>query len=216
MSVHTYLDGMPLKEGIVQNNGKTRLVWEKQSAGFNLFRFVDRDGNKISIKDDADYLILFMQLAENLFLNTKDRSMSFLGGASIKGEMLYLKPYQESERKQYPYSQVALGEAIDQLPDADRPDSLNFFAEMTYQSHETPGFEKEAQKVAKVLKGETQQDWLTILDRKYDFLKTDLYVYHLVKLYSWGFQAVTAPDSADPKYSLVRPVKPKPRGAPRK
>lgn len=213
MSFQNILDKLELPSGISVKVGKPSLTWEKQSVGYDIFAFHGSDNKPVEIGDDADYLKLFMAVSEQIFRTTGEKNNTYLCACSLGGEKLFVKTYEESEKEQFKYSYIAISNGMKKLPGKDRPLQLNFFAELTYEDVDKPTFEKESQKVAKILKGENQDDWQVIVDNKFNFLKTDMYIFTLLKLYSWGFQAVKPGDEIDSKQSMVRPVKPKPRGA---
>ena len=189
------------------------MTWQKESAGFDIFSFENNHSKPVAIQDDADYLKLFMQVAEKIYREKKDKTTTFLCACTMGGGRLLIKPFENSEREQFKYSYIALANSLKQMQEADRPQQLNFFSEISFEDSNTPQFEKEAQKVAKMLNGENKDDWMVIAENKYNFLKTDMYVFSLLKLYSWGFQIVKSDETPDPKFSMVRPVKPKSRGA---
>ncbi len=216
MSFKDTLDKLELPADVAQLIGKTTLVWQKHSAGFDFFSFVNKESKPVFIGDDADYLMLFMQVAERIFLKKKDKTTVFLCICSADGEALLIKPFEDLEKEKFKYSYIAISQAMKQIPDDDRPAQLSFFSEISFQNVNNRRFEKESQKVAKMLKGENKDDWMVIQENNYDFLKTDMYVFHLLRLHSWGFQAVKPGDEIDSRKSMVRPIKPKPRGVIRK
>lgn len=207
------LNKMELASDITPVSASLTMNWQKEAAGFDVFNFLNQDEKPVKILDDADYLKLYMQIAERLFQNTKDKSSTYLISTSLGGDYLYLKIFTDEEREKYKYAYIALNNAIKALPEDLQPKQLNFFAEVTYEDSSSDKFEKESAKVAKILKGENREDWQVVADNCYDFLKTDLYVFTLFKLHSWGFQIVKPGDETDSKFSMVRPIRPKPRGA---
>lgn len=213
MSFQNILDKLELPSDVSNKVSKPSLNWEKHLAGYDIFTFHNNDNKPVEIDDDADYLKLFMVVAEQIFRVTKDKSKTYLCACGLGGEKLFVKVYEESEKEQFKYSYIALSNSMKKLPESDQPMQLNFFAELTFEDVDNPNFEKESQKVAKILKGENHDDWQGIVENKYNFLKTDMYIFTLLRLYSWGFQAIKPGDEIDPKQSMVRPVKPKPRGA---
>ncbi len=213
MNFQNLLDKLELPPGISEKVNRLSLTWEKQSAGYDIFSFFNNDNKPVSIGDDADYLKLFMAVGERIFQKTKEKNNIYLCACGLGGEKLYVKTYQDAEKERFKYSYIAISNSLKKLPEKDRPIQLNFFAELTFEDVSNPGFEKESQKVAKILKGENKEDWQDIVENKHNFLKTDMYIFTLLKLYSWGFQAVTTDETVKPKQSLVRPIKPKPRGA---
>ncbi len=62
---------------------------------------------------------------------------------------------------------------------------------------------------------EVKGAWDSLIDEKPDFLKADLYVFQLFKLYSWGFKTVNRNGESDTDFHFVRAIRPQPRGASR-
>lgn len=213
MNFQNILDKLELPSDISEKVTNPSLSWEKQSAGYDIFTFHNSDNKPVTIGDDADYLKLFMAVAKRIFQKTREKNDTYLCACGLGGEQLFVKKYEEPEKEQFKYSYIAISNSLKKLPEKDQPLQLNFFAELTFQDADDPGFEKESQKVAKILKGENKDDWQVIVENKFNFLKTDMYIFTLLRLYSWGFQAIKPGDEIDPKQSMVRPVKPKPRGA---
>ena len=213
MNFQNVLDKLALPSDIAEKVNNPILNWVKQSVGYDIFTFLNSDKKPVAIGDDADYLQLFMAVAEQIFRETGEKNDTYLCACGLGGEQLFVKKYEEAEKEKFKYSYIAISNSLKKLPEKDQPIQVNFFAELTFQDVNNPGFEKESQKVAKILKGENHEDWQVIVENKFNFLKTDMYIFTLLRLYSWGFQAVKPGDEIDDKQSMVRPVKPKPRGA---
>ena len=101
-----------------------------------------------------------------------------------------------------------------------RPDQLtgsfSFFAEVSLVDASEDGFEQQARKALRVMEDDNKEAWQRIIDTKQNFLKTDLYVFNLDKLYSWGFQPIGNDGKLESNTYLVRQKAPVPRGAMRR
>lgn len=209
-----YLHNLSPDSSITERWDNFKLKWSDQTAGFDIFDLTDRNGHKIAIGDDADYLHLFMAVAEQVYKSGSDLK-PLIVASDAGGKHLFVKYYTREDKEQFKYAYVALGNAVNQLPESAINGQLSFFAEISLASAAEAGFEKEARKAARSMSGDIKQVWESLLERKLDFLKTDLYVFQLLKLYSWGFQIVKPGGDVDSDYQFVRADRPKPRGASR-
>lgn len=210
------LHQLELKNEVTTSLGKLTLSWEKESSGFHLFHYKNQREEQVDIKDDADYLLLFMQVAEAIYSTKQDPTDRFLIASSVGGKKLYLKQYTKVEQENYKWAYIALNASVKALQGDDHPGQVGFYCEVSYESTQEERFEKESKKVAKILKGDNRDDWLKLVENGTDFIKTDVYVLALQKLHSWGFQAIDANGKTETHQTLVRPIRPIPRGAIRK
>lgn len=211
MSFKENLDQLDLNSKIARPFGNLKLIWQKQSESFDQFKFENANGSLIKISGDADYLLLFMQVAETIYQNVSSAFGRYIFACDTTGETLLVKPYDREQEDRYAF--VALNKALKQLSEEDHPGDIGFYCEVSLEKTSDEKSAKESQKVAKILKGENREDWVALCEQKQDFIKTDIYVLALQKLHSWGFQAILDNGEIGPKQSLVRPIKPLARGA---
>lgn len=204
------LDQLTLPENLSSKWQRFTLKWVEHSAGFEVFNLTTPGGHRLSIGDDADYLHFFMAIANGVY-QSGNAFQPLLIASDTGGNRLLVKYYTEEEKQTYKYAYIALGNAVKQLPESTINDQISFFAEINLEQASVDGFEKEAVKAARTMSGDVKEAWLSIIDQRLDFLKTDLYVFQILKLYSWGFQIV---DSLA-EYQFVRAKRPQPRGASR-
>lgn len=183
--------------------------------GFGIYDFA-RGNTKVSVGDDADYLKIFMTMAAQLTYLRQLSTEPLLVAADLDGHRLFTRIFTASEREKFRYAYVAFGAAVKQLPDSEMNETISFFAEISLEDASKENFEKEAIKVARSLSGQTREAWDRIIDQKLDFLKTDLYAFHVLKLYSWGFRIIEPDNQLSTENHMVRPKPRKPRGASRK
>lgn len=208
------LDDLSITETISSRVNRFRLKWISAGAGFDIFRIQDVRGGKTSLGDDADYLHLFMIMAERV-LQHDPVFKPLLIASDAGGNHLFLKYFTPAERVAYRYAYIALGQAAKQLPEDEGYGQLSFFAEITLENTDGEGFEKEARKAARTMSEDVRNAWNSVIENKNDFLKTDLYIFHLLKLYSWGFQIITPGSDTPATCHFVRAERPKPRGSSR-
>ena len=213
MSFKETIDQLDLHEQIAPQFGHLKLVWLKQSQSFDIFGFQNANGTLIKIGDDADYLRLFMQVAASIYDGHKQVLNRYIVAANVGGEKLYVKTFSEQEQQDVKYAYVALNKALKALPPEDQTVDVGFYSEISLEDVKDERFAKESKKVAKILKGENQEDWVAMCEQQLNFVKTDVYVLALQKLHSWGFQAIKAEGELQAKQSLVRPIRLMPRGA---
>jgi len=216
MEIQETLDKLSFSDGISASVSNFNLVWSEEIDGFQIFDIQDPNGKNVAIGDDADYLQIFMIMS--------DRILNYQGGAfeplviasDAVGKRIFVRLFTQSEKEEFKYAHVALGHAAKKLPLTAINGSLGFFGEIALESGSKEGFEKEAQKVTRTLIVEVKQTWEKVVVEKMDFLKTDLYVFHLLKLYSWGFQVINQNGKLSSEFNFVRPQPGKPRGASRR
>ncbi len=207
------LDNLLLSADLSSQSSAFKLSWAEQIAGFDIFDLTDRTGRKISIGDDADYLQLYMVMSEQVFRKRREKFEPLVIASDSGNNRLFVRYYTEAEHQEFKYAYVATGHAAKQLPDSSFTGKFSFFGEITLEKAAKEGFEKEARKTARTLKGDIKQAWEDLIEQKADFLKTDLYVFQLLKLYSWGFIVSDTGGSSGSDFHFVRPQAPKPRGA---
>jgi len=215
MSSLEQLHKLEIETDVSPGLGNLSLIWEKKLEGIDIFHFQNRDKKPVNIPDDADYLLMFCQLAEQIFKDVTSRDTVFQSACSLGGAKLYLKVYTPEEKERFRYESIALSSALNKLPKTDYPGRISFSGTLSYIETNNEAFKKEAGKVANILKEKNKDDWMLITENKYDFIKTNVYVLDLQKLHSWGFQAVKPGGEIESGKSLVRPILPKPRGATR-
>jgi hypothetical protein len=216
MTKYENLDGLAVRDDIVNQRSIPQLRFIKQDAGFDIYQFVDREGKEFAIGDDADYLKLFMQIAETIFREAGTSFSTHLIASDMGGKHLFHREFSGKEKEEFKYAHVSLLHASKQLSEDTRPETFSFFGELNLVDASEELFEKESKKTARILSGETRENWLEIAEKRCNFLKTDVYVFSLLKLFSWGFQAIDANGNVREEQNLVRPKRPKPRGASRK
>jgi len=207
------LDDLLLSADLSSQSSAFKLSWTEQIAGFDIFDLTDRKGKQISIGDEADYLQLFMVMSEQVFRHRGEQFEPFVIANDSGNNRLFVRYYTEAEHQEFKYANVAMGHAAKQLPESSFTGKFSFFGEITLEKTKKEGFEKEARKTARTLKDGTKQSWEELIEQKADFLKTDLYVFQLLKLYSWGFIVPPTGGSAGSDFHFVRPQARKPRGA---
>jgi len=190
------------------------LKWADQRAGFAIFDLMGTSGGKISIGDDADYLHLFMIMADRIH-QSKKMSEPLLIAADSGGNRVLVRRYSAEEQAASKYAYIALGNTVKQLPETAINGTISFFAVVTLETAGREGFEREARKAARSMPGDVRKAWEAIIEQRLDFLKTDLYVFQMLRLFSWGFRAIGQEPSTDTTYCFVRPKRPQPRGASR-
>ncbi len=210
------LDKLNVRDGIVNNRQHPSLNLQAREAGFEIYNFLSQDGKPYSLGDDADYLKLFMQMAESIYLNNGTFLGTCLVASDMGGSRLFVKEFTDQEKEEFKYAHVCLLSTMKRLSDENRPETFSFFGELNLVDSKEEKFERESRKTARVLSGEERENWLEIIDKRYQFLKTDVYVYSLLKLFSWGFQVIESEGNVREEQNLVRPNRPKPRGASRK
>jgi hypothetical protein len=210
------LNGLMLGNDIIQHQNILHLNFLKQDTGFDIFKFVDQQERPLAIGDEADYLKLYMQIAVGILRETGTCFKTYLVAADIGGHHLFLKEFTEKEKEEYKYAHVALLHAFKQLSEDLKPETFSFFGELNLVDASEEKFEKESQKTARILSGKIRENWQEIAEKRCLFLKTDVYVYSLLKLFSWGFQAIDANGEIREDQNLVRPKRPTPRGTSRK
>jgi len=188
----------------------------EQAEGFEIYTFRNKNQEEIQLGDEADFLNLFADIAANIYTKDPERFSSFLVATDIGGKRLYRIEYSDENCLQYKWSTVFLRQFQMTLRPDQLAGSLGFFAEVSLVNALDEKFDKEAPKVARILKDENKQAWQKIMNAKTNFLKTDLYVFQFEKLYSWGFQPVLANGELGSEKFLVRPEPIPPRGAVRR
>ncbi len=216
MEIQKPLDKLSFSDGISTNINKFNLMWLEENAGFHIFDFQDPNGNNVAIGDDADYLQIFMTMSDKILTHQNGNFEPLVIASDAGGKRLFVRLFTESEKQEFKYAYIALGQAAKNLPQNTINGSFGFYSEVTLESASKVGFEKEAKKVARTLKDEIKQTWEKVAEEKADFLKTDLYVFHILKLYSWGFQVINQNGKLSSEYNFVRPQPGKPRGASRR
>ncbi len=208
------LDNLSLSSDISSLSDSFKLSWADQIAGFDIFDLKDMDNRKISIGDDADYLHLFMIMSEEV-LKAGGDFLPLLIASDSGGNRIFVRYFTAADKKAFKYAYIALGNAANQLPESAINGKLGFFAEITLEEASGDAFEKEARKAARVMDDDVRQVWESLIDQKDTFLKTDLYVFHILKLYSWGFKAIGGNQTSSSAYHFVRAQRPKARGTSR-
>ena len=187
-----------------------------EEDGLTIYSVVNGHQEEIQLGDEFDFLTLFSNIAESIYSETKERFKSLLIATNFGGSRIYLIDYSDEDCLRYKWATVFLR----QYQMALRPDQLKgsfgFFAEVSLVDTSEEDFEKKARKVLRFMEGESKDAWQRIIDKKQDFIKTDLYVFKLDKLYSWGFQPIKSDRSLEAESYLVRQKAPKPRGAKRR
>ena len=194
-------------------------VVELKSAGFVgdflAFDIYSQKCQKLSFGQDADFLHLFMRIAEAMYRQTSHSFEPYLIISELDGSRLYLLPYREEERERYrdPYIHafIQYKAVLETVPDL----RFSFMGEAGIVDSNDPAFGKDTKKTLPILHGESKESWLEIMERKYGFLKVDLYLFGFQKLHSWGFQAIDRSGNLLPKPNFVRGTPPIPRGADR-
>jgi hypothetical protein len=181
------LDNLLLSADLSSQSSAFKLSWAEQVAGFDIFDLTDRSGRKVSIGDEADYLQLFMVMSEQVFKQCGEKFKPFVIASDSGNNRLFVRYYTEAEHEKFKYPYVAMGHAVKQLPESATNGKFSFFGEITLEKASKEGFEKEARKTARTLKGDIKPAWEELIEQKADFLKTDLFVFNMLKLYSWGF-----------------------------
>jgi hypothetical protein len=216
MEIQQSLNKLRFSDGISASVSNFDLVWSEKIAGFDIFDIQDPNGKNVAIGDDADYLQIFMTMSDKILTHQSGIFEPLVIAGDAGGKRLFVRLFSQSEKEAFKYAYVALGHAAKKLPAAAINGSFGFFGEITLESAAKEGFEKEAKKVARTLKDDVKQTWEKVAVEKRAFLKTDLYVFHLLKLYSWGFQVINQNGKLSPEFNLVRPQPGKPRGASRR
>jgi hypothetical protein len=129
---------------------------------------------------------------------------------------LFARLFSKSDRDIYKYAYISLGAAAKQLAESELNRTFSFFAQISLEQATRDNFEKEASKVARSLSGQSREAWDRIIADKLDFIKTDLYVFHLLKLYSWGFHIIEPEGRLSKDSHAIRPKPGQPRGANRR
>ncbi|MBU3917254.1 hypothetical protein KKA14_17100 [bacterium] len=212
MSIAQSINNFTLPNDIDAIRPGFKLSWLKNTNNVDIFEF--RNGNNIKqhIGDEADYLKLFMRLAEKLYLNKSESFGTYLLASNADGKRLYFKEFTEEEKAEVKYSYISLLKSSKELSNEDLEGGFSFYCEIVLEkaNHET--FEKRSAKVVRILKDDNRDAWLEIMKNKYDFLKVEMFVFLLQKLYSWGFQAIEPNGDLKPEQHYVRAIRPKPRG----
>ena len=216
MEIQNSLDKLSFSNGISNSVNKFNLAWSEENAGFHIFDFQDPNGNNVAIGDDADYLQIFMTMSDKILKHQNGNFEPLVIASDAGGNRLFVRLFTESEKQEYKYAYIALGQAAKNLPQDTINQTFSFFGEVMLESAYKDGFEKEAKKVARTLKDEIKQSWEKVAEEKLNFLKTDLYMFHQLKLYSWGFQVIDQNGKLSSEYNFVRPQPGKPRGASRR
>ncbi|MBU2643362.1 hypothetical protein KKI24_01545 [bacterium] len=193
-----------------------RLSWAEQTAGFDIFEIRDPNEHKASLGDDADYLQLFMVMATTVYKHPQNDFTPLLMASDAGGNRLLVRPYTQSEKTEFRYAHVAFGHALKELPASAMNGKLSFFSEINLEHGSREGFENQARKITRTLQNEAKHAWETIIESKADFLKIDLYVFQMLRLYSWGFMMIGPDRDLSTGYHFVRPQPGKPRGASRR
>ncbi len=214
--MYEFLNKHVINQDVTEYSNTLSINHINQAAGFEIFNFLDKNQRATAIGENSDFLQLFMILAEAIYLEKKNAFGSYIMAVDMDGNRLFLKEFNKSDKQQFKYSYVTLLHFIKELPPEIKPETFSFFCEINRVDVKEPRFEPEAKKIIRVLKEKNKESWLEIIENKYDFLKTDLYVYSLQKLYSWGFQIISPDGRLRPDYNFVRPVRPKPRGVNRR
>jgi hypothetical protein len=209
------LKTLVIQEGIVDIRNKPHLNHLGSEAGFEIFDYLGQGNRAVAISDEADYLRLFMQVAEGIYSERKPDFANYIVASDMGGHRLYLKEFTPEEKQEFKYAHVVLLNAFKLIPDKFKPETFSFFGELNLVDSSEERFEKESKKTARILSGEIQENWQKIAENQYHFLKTDLYVYSLLKLYSWGFQFITPEGTVDAEQNCVRAIRPKARGTSR-
>ena len=199
-----------------KRHGPISVIPLEKEEGLEIFSIVNSHQDEIQLGDEFDYLKLFSQVAKIIYTETRNSFSSFLIVANIGGSRIYLIEYSDADCLEHKWAHVFLR----QYQMALRPDQLtgsfSFFAEVSFVDASEEGFETKAKKVTRFLEDDRKEAWQRIIDKKQNFLKTDLYVFKLDKLYSWGFQPVQEDGALEADSFLVRQKVPLPRGAKRK
>ncbi len=201
---------------ITQKQGCLSVNWVKESAGFDIFSYQNKSRSQVEIGDEADYLLLCMRIAERIYLQQDKEFGTYLVASDTGGKQLFFKTFSSEEKQQFKYSYICLLNAAKKLTADDISGEFNFFGEINLVKASEKKFEKEAKKVARILKGSNKETWIDIVENGSDFLKTDLYVFFLQKLYSWGFQPIGPDGKPTDEPNLVRAVFPAARGSSRR
>ncbi len=190
-----------------------KLHWIKKAQDVEIFEFRDGNNKRQNIGDEADYLQLYMRLAEKLYQKQSNSFGTYLLASNSNGKRLFLKEFTAAEQSEVKYGYISLLRSSKMLDKQDLEGSFSFYSEIILEKANHKNFERQSPKVAKILKNQNREAWLEIQKNQYDFLKADLYIFSLQKLHSWGFQAIGSDGKLMPTQQYVRAIKPKPRGA---
>lgn len=216
IEIKSALDNLSLSNETAGRVGGFKLVWAENSAGLEIFDILDLNGKKTALGDDADYLQLFMTLSDRVLTCQNSAFQPLIIASDAGGNRLYIKHFTQPEKEKFRYASVALGYAAKELPESAFNGRFGFFSETSLETPSSKEFEREAKKVTRTLQGEIKENWEQVVEKKESFLKTDLYIFHLLRLYSWGFQVITQSGELSTDYNFVRPQPGKPRGASRR
>lgn len=121
------LDNLLLSADLSSQSTAFKLSWAEQIAGFDIFNLTDRNGRITSIGDDADYLQLFMVMAEQVFRQCGEKLEPFVIANDSGNNRLFVRYYTETEHQAFKYANVAMGHAAKQLPESSFTGKFGFF-----------------------------------------------------------------------------------------
>lgn len=194
------------------HNGLT-LSWRKQFKKVDIFEWLNSSNQHLNIGDEADYLMLFMKIAETIYINNSEKFGRYIVASNLKGRRIFAKEFTAQDREKYQYPYISLLSSSKELNGNELSGGFSFYAEISLEKADDPYFEKQAQKVARILDGDNKEGWGNIVNEKLDFLKVESFIFSLQKIHSWGFQPINSDGVLSDNQYLVRANRPKPRGA---
>jgi len=189
------------------------LSWRKQFKKVDIFEWVNSSNQQQNIGDEADYLMLFMRIAEAIYNNNSEQFGKYMVASNMGGKRIYVKEFTPQDKEKYRYPYTSLLRSSKELDENELPGGFSFYTEISLEKADNPYFETQARKVARMLDGDDKEGWMNIINEKLDFLKIDSFIFSLQKIHSWGFQSIKPDGVLEDNQHLVREKRPKPRGA---
>ena len=195
---------------IVKEFGPINLKLVSNSGDFSIFDWFNTKGQKVELGNEIDYLSLFSEIAALLYKVSDNTIKPFVIVSEMGGKRLFLIEFPEDAQKQY-YD--AFGYLLSEQKKLKNCPHFNFIGDIRLELSSDPFFDKNTKKLLRSLDGENKDSWQSIIEKKKDFIKTELCIYSLQKLHSWSFQAINNQNRNLDSFSCVYGKKPKPRGA---
>ena len=195
---------------IVKEFGPINLKLVSNSGDFSIFDWFNTKGQKVELGNEIDYLSLFSEIAALLYKVSDNTIKPFVIVSEMGGKRLFLIEFSEKAQKQY-YD--AFGYLLSEQKKLKNCPRFNFIGDIRLELSSDPFFDKNTKKLLRSLDGENKDSWQSIIEKKKDFIKTELCIYSLQKLHSWSFQAINNQNRTLESFSCVYGKKPIPRGA---
>ena len=187
-----------------------------EKDGIEVFDYLKRGGSPAKLGEAADYLDLYTQIGQLVIKQAGSNCPPFIMASDADGTQLFVLEHEKKDGDIHNDPYLYLLRAVRSWEAAANDQYFfGFFAAVEINNPATEvGFDRRGRKLLNRLSGIVQENWGKVVETQCPFLKTELYVFSLQKLHSWGFQILS--DEMESEIQLVRGQAAQPRGTDRK